>query len=118
MTKLSTEHEALTAAAVGHADRMASEAGLDLTAEERAGMEALTALAAAEHAGEYEPIVVSLGPWSAWTIVAALQLAWHREEMTPEQRELIRRFTDPVQARFTGPAADLLADGWIAEDES
>jgi hypothetical protein len=117
MTKMSAEHESLTTASREQADRLASEAGLDLTAEERAGLEALTALAAAEHLGEYEPIVVSLGPWSAWTLVSALQLVWQHEEMTPEQRTLIRQFADPVQAQFTGPAAELLADGWGADED-
>jgi hypothetical protein len=72
----------------------------------------LTSLALLVKKGEFEPAVVTLGPWSAWVLVGALQLAWRNPAMPPKQRAVLEQLARPVQTCFSGLLAEVLEEGW------
>lgn len=73
--------------------------------------EAIKSLAIDENRGARIP--VEIGPYSAFTMIGALQLAWRHPDMEGRTRDLIRGFGEQLQAAFTGGVLEpLLETGW------
>jgi hypothetical protein len=51
---------------------------------------------------------VNLGPWSAFVMIGALQLATRHPEMSETQRELIQSIIDQLRPLFTGTDGEQL----------
>lgn len=73
--------------------------------------EAIKSLAIDEGMGARIPMTI--GPYSAFTMVGALQLAWRHPDMGGPTKAMIEDFGRQLQAAFTGgPLEPLLETGW------
>lgn len=73
---------------------------------------ALVALAIAERDGLYEPAVVKLGPYTAFTLIGLLQLTWRHPDLTRQHRQMIEEIARPLQRLFGPPLDAALEQGW------
>lgn len=65
-----------------------------------------------EQAPGHAKAILHLGPWSAFVLIGALQLATRHPEMSPSQRDLIGQIIDQLRPLFTGtPGEQLLQLG-------
>jgi hypothetical protein len=87
-------------------------AGEDLAEDERETIRALTELVRDEQAGRAKPGTVSIGPFSAFIVIGALQLAWRHPGMPPAHKEIIEGMARQMQGWFGGHLAAQLERGW------
>lgn len=86
--------------------------GPDCPAHTAGSVEALTALAQAEKDGTAEKLPVHLGPFTAFVLIGALQLAWRHPDMNDLHKEMIEAVARPLQDRFGPPLWAELERGW------
>jgi hypothetical protein len=75
-------------------------------------VEALRTAWMAEKSGRFNPAFIELGPYTAFTPVACLQLAWRHPDLRATQRDIIEQVARPLQAMFDPPLSDSLELGW------
>jgi hypothetical protein len=79
---------------------------------EREAIEYIKSLALLEQEPDHRKAVIRLGPWTAFVLVGALQLATRHPEMSLGHRELIGQVIGQLRPVFTGtPAEQLLQLG-------
>ena len=77
----------------------------------------LADLARAELDGTAESAPVMIGPYSAFVMVAALQLAWRHPDLLGQMKDTIEQTGRQFQALFGEPLAGYLELGWdISQD--
>jgi hypothetical protein len=81
---------------------------VDEQAAQQEALEWMAQLAQAERDGERTTLV--LGPLSAFTLIAALQLATRHPQLSPGQYAMICEFIDQVRPWFTGTPGEALID--------
>lgn len=57
-------------------------------------------------------LYLDLGPYSAFILVAALQLAWRHPDHEPRLRDMIERIARRIQDSFAPRYAELIEAGW------
>lgn len=72
----------------------------------------LHAWARAEADGTAEKLTVMMGPFTAWVLIALLQLVWRHPDLTPMQAQVITDIAGQLQQVFSGPMAEAMATGW------
>lgn len=65
-----------------------------------------------EQSGDYERLIIHLGPYSAFLLVSALQLTWRHPGLSPQLKQVVHDIARQVQQQFAGPTYDLLEAGW------
>lgn len=75
---------------------------------EAGAIEYIKNLALLEQEPDHQKAVIHLGPWSAFILVGALQLATRHPEMSPGQRELIGQIIDQLRPLFAGTSGEQL----------
>lgn len=55
---------------------------------------------------------MSMGPYTAFLIISALQTAMAQPDMGPGQRESLRTMIEGIREGFESEALDLIDDGW------
>lgn len=75
-------------------------------------VEALAELAKAEAASTAEPAVLLVPPFTAFVLIAALQLAWRHPDLNPAHKGVIERVARSLQRMFGPPLYGELDRGW------
>lgn len=83
-----------------------------MTDTEQQFLDLVTDLARFEQDGRFTPIQLDLGPYSAFVLVGALQLAWRHPAQAGRMREIIEYIARRVQDGFPPEYAELLEAGW------
>jgi hypothetical protein len=83
-----------------------------LSAADRSVVEALYKLAIAEQDGLVRAAPMTIGPYSSFTLIGAIQLAWRHPSMNATQKRILENIARPMQAWFSGVLADALEAGW------
>lgn len=65
-----------------------------------------------EQSGEGGKVTIHLGPYSAFVLVGALQLAWRHPQHSPKMKQVIEDIARQVQAGFAPEYQELLDAGW------
>lgn len=74
---------------------------------------AIVALGRQEQSGDYEPLTLHLGPFAAYTLVAALQLVCRHSAVSGDLKQRIEQIARDIQDGFTDPAVShALERGW------
>lgn len=61
-------------------------------------------------------IPLSVGPYTAFTMLGALQLAFRHPAMEPKMKQLIRDFGHQLEGAFAGgPLQEVLDKGWYQD---
>lgn len=79
---------------------------------DRAIIEALAELARIEKSGDYEPAPVLLGPFTAYTLIGVLQLAWRHPDLSPRHKQMIEDIARPLSKLFGPPLSESIELGW------
>lgn len=77
-------------------------------ADEAEAIAYLTRLVEIEQGADCAPAVISCGPFTAFTLIGALQLATRHPAMSDEQRELIGQVIDQLRPLFAGSLGEQL----------
>lgn len=88
-----------------------------LTPEDDQVLAALADLLRAERAGVAEPAVIRVGPFTAFNLLAVIQLAWRHPSLTPDQRQICEQIGRPLQVLFGPPLAAALERGWDVDED-
>ena len=80
-------------------------------------MQRLMGLAEAERDGRDEKAIIKIGPFSAYTVIAVLQLAWRHPSLSPHQKIIIRNIADQLEPLFDGLLAEMIEAGWDTEQD-
>lgn len=72
----------------------------------------ITRLVQIEQSGDYERLIIRIGPYSAFLLISALQLTWRHPGLSPQLKQVIHDIARQVQRQFRGPTYDLLEKGW------
>jgi hypothetical protein len=88
-----------------------------LTAEDRDVLDALAQLYKAEQAGTAAPAEIRIGPFTAFNLLAVIQLAWRHPNLTPDQRQICEQIGRPLQVLFGPPLAEALERGWDVDQD-
>jgi hypothetical protein len=86
-----------------------------LPVDEKTIVDALVELARLEQSGDYEPAPVLLGPYSAYILISALQLAWRHPDLLASHKRLIENVARPLQELFGPPLAESIELGWLVQ---
>lgn len=71
----------------------------------------------AEKAGTCPLAQIRMGSYTAFTMIAALQVAWRHPGLSKVQRDVIRELAGQVQPLFGGVLAEVLEAGWdVSQD--
>jgi hypothetical protein len=89
-----------------------------LTAEDDQVLAALADLYRAERAGTAEPAEIRVGPFTAFNLLAMLQIAWSYLKLTPIQREICEQIGRSLQVLFGPPLAEVLERGWDVDQDA
>lgn len=77
----------------------------------------LAELARAELDGTADPSQVMIGPYSAFVMISALQLAWRHPDLPDHMRDTIEATARQFQVLFGEPLAGYIELGWdISQD--
>ena len=83
-----------------------------MAVDEAAVMAELMPLAQAERDGTDDKALISIGPFSAFTLIGLLQLAYRHPGLSASQREIIRRIVADLAPLFGGVLAEAVEEGW------
>jgi hypothetical protein len=85
--------------------------------DETAAVGLIAELIEAESAGQAEPFMLALPPYSAFLLISLLQLAWRHPDLSEHIRDFAETAGRGIQeGRFLGtPYYDLLERGWWRE---
>lgn len=72
----------------------------------------VTQLVVLEQSRNFAPLTLDLGPYSAFVLVGALQLAWRHPDHAPKLKDIIEQIARRVQDGFPPEYAELLEAGW------
>ncbi len=86
--------------------------GLEDAVFEEAVLAQLQDLAVAERDRTAALAELRVGPFAAYTMIGALQLACRHPDMTPAQYGLIRKVCRPLEQLFGGVLAESVQRGW------
>lgn len=74
--------------------------------------EALLEFARAEQAGQAEELTVTMGPYTAFTLIGLLQLVWRHPDLSPQMRQVIEKIARLLQGRFGTDIQAEIELGW------
>lgn len=83
-----------------------------MTPAQQADLQAITELAVLEQSGDYQPLVINLGPFAAYTLVSSLQLVCRHDEVNGQLRSRIEGMARQVQGQFGPDVQRILEAGW------
>lgn len=66
----------------------------------------------AEQSGNFTPITVHFGPYTAFYVTGCIQLAWRHPGMTKHQADIAERAGRIIQAAYDEPVQHLIELGW------
>jgi hypothetical protein len=75
-------------------------------------VEAIADLIEMESAGECERATVSLGPYTAYVLIAVLQLSWRHPDLSDHHKKMIEDIARPLATLFGPPLAASIELGW------
>lgn len=73
---------------------------------------AITALAVMEQGGTCDPLALNVYPYSAFVLVALIQLAWRYPDLTEAQRMTAEEIGRMIQGCFDEDIAAIIEKGW------
>jgi hypothetical protein len=87
-------------------------AGLTAGEDQDEVLAALLQLGVMERDGTVPPCTIHLGPFTAYSLVALLQLAWRHPDLTPRQKQMAEDIGRNLQQAFREPLWSALQAGW------
>jgi hypothetical protein len=90
---------------------------VELTAEDLTVMKWLADALKAEHNGTAETRAIEVGPFTAFNVIAAIQLAWRHPQMSESQKDAFRDLGDQIAELFGGDLREMVESGWDTEKD-
>lgn len=61
-----------------------------------------------------QPTTLTIGPFSAFVLISALQIAVRQPYVSTQQGDLLRTMAGQIRKSFCGDAAAIVDSGWVA----